>query len=77
RMDWVEAIEFENLLTVAEMVTRAAMFRKESRGAHVRDDYPQKDNKNWLVHTVIKKVDGEMKVWSEPVELIKLKPPDV
>ncbi|RLF07579.1 MAG: fumarate reductase/succinate dehydrogenase flavoprotein subunit [Thermoprotei archaeon] len=77
RMDWVEAIEFENMLTVAEMVTRAAMFRKESRGAHVRDDYPQKDNKNWLVHTVIKKVDGEMKVWSEPVELIKLKPPDV
>jgi succinate dehydrogenase/fumarate reductase flavoprotein subunit len=77
RMDWVEAIELENLLSVAEMVSRAALFRKESRGAHIRDDYPQKDNSKWLVHTVIKSVNGEMRVWSEPVEIIKLKPPGV
>ncbi|MDI9619464.1 MAG: FAD-binding protein [Candidatus Nezhaarchaeota archaeon] len=75
RMDWVEAIEFENLLTISEMVSRAALFRKESRGAHTRDDYPRKDNGNWLVHTVVKNVEGQMRIWSEPVELIKLKPP--
>jgi succinate dehydrogenase/fumarate reductase flavoprotein subunit len=51
RTDWVEVIELENLLTVAEMVSRAALFRKESRGAHIRDDYPQKDDSKWLVHT--------------------------
>jgi succinate dehydrogenase/fumarate reductase flavoprotein subunit len=77
RTDWIEAVELENLLTVAEMVSRAALFRKESRGAHIRDDYPQRDDSRWLVHTVIKNIDGEMRVWAEPVEIVKLKPPSM
>ncbi len=37
-----------NLLTVARLIARAALRREESRGAHYRDDYPQRDDINWL-----------------------------
>ncbi len=40
---WHTALDLPNLLTVSELITRAAIERKESRGAHFRDDYPQKD----------------------------------
>ena len=41
---WHTALDLDNLLTVAEAVTRSAMERKESRGGHFRDDYPEKDS---------------------------------
>ena len=41
---WHTALDLHNLLTVSEVITRAANQRKESRGAHFRDDYPQKDD---------------------------------
>ena len=41
---WHTALDLHNLLTVSEIITRAAIERKESRGAHFRDDYPQKDD---------------------------------
>ena len=41
---WHTALDLHNLLTVSEMVTRAALERKESRGAHFRDDYPAKSD---------------------------------
>ena len=40
---WHTALDLNNLLTVSEAITRAALQRKESRGAHFRDDYPEKD----------------------------------
>src|SRR6476619_204473 len=41
---WHTALDLENLLTVSEAVTRAALERKESRGGHFRDDFPDKDS---------------------------------
>ena len=40
---WHTALDLHNLLTVSEAITRAALARKESRGGHFRDDYPDKD----------------------------------
>ena len=40
---WHTALDLDNLLTVSEAITRAAIERKESRGGHFRDDYPDKD----------------------------------
>jgi L-aspartate oxidase len=50
----IEELELKNMLLVAKLITRAALDRKESRGAHYRTDYPQRDDKNWRRHLVYK-----------------------
>ncbi|HTV56002.1 MAG TPA: fumarate reductase/succinate dehydrogenase flavoprotein subunit, partial [Terriglobia bacterium] len=58
---WHTACDLENLLTVSEAVARAALERKESRGAHFRDDFPAKDEAFGTVNFVIRKsASGEM-----------------
>ena len=48
----VEALEMQNLFEVAEATAITANERKESRGAHARDDYPERDDENWLKHSI-------------------------
>ena len=65
---WHTAIDLKNLLTVSEAITRAALERKESRGAQFRDDYPDKNEQFAKVNTMIAKAaDGSMQVRLEPV----------
>jgi succinate dehydrogenase / fumarate reductase flavoprotein subunit len=66
---WHTAIDLHNLLIVSEGITRAAILRKESRGAQFRDDYPAKDSKNFgKVNTVQwKAADGSMQIKLEPI----------
>jgi succinate dehydrogenase / fumarate reductase flavoprotein subunit len=65
---WHTAIDLRNLLTVSEAITRAALERKESRGAQFRDDYPDKNEQFAKVNTMIAKAaDGSMQVRLEPV----------
>jgi succinate dehydrogenase / fumarate reductase flavoprotein subunit len=52
---WHTALDLKNLLTVSEAITRAALERKESRGAQFRDDYPEKDERFAKVNTMIRK----------------------
>lgn len=48
----IEALELENLMEVAEATAIAAEVRKESRGAHARNDFTERDDENWLCHSV-------------------------
>ncbi len=49
-----DMIEFANMLTVASLIIKAASLRKESRGTHQRNDFPEKDDKNWKKHIILK-----------------------
>jgi succinate dehydrogenase / fumarate reductase flavoprotein subunit len=65
---WHTALDLKNLLTVSEAIARAALERKESRGAQFREDYPNKDDKFSKVNTIIRKTsDGTMEVRLEPL----------
>ena len=55
---WHTALDLHNLLTVSEIVTRAAIERKESRGAHFRDDFPNKSDEFATFNIVVKKSPG-------------------
>ncbi|MFZ4813414.1 MAG: succinate dehydrogenase flavoprotein subunit [Phototrophicaceae bacterium] len=57
--DLLEAWELGCLLDVAETTTLSAMARTESRGGHSRVDYPDRDDNNWLVHTLVVRNDGD------------------
>jgi succinate dehydrogenase / fumarate reductase flavoprotein subunit len=63
---WHTALDLQNLLTVSEAITRAALERKESRGAQFREDYPNKDDAFAKTNTIIAKApDGSMQVQLE------------
>jgi len=65
---WHTSLDLKNLLTVAEAITRSALDRKESRGGHFRDDYPNKDPQGQKYNTIVfKGADGSMQVRREPI----------
>jgi len=65
---WHTALDLKNLLTVAEAITRAALERKESRGAQFREDYPHRDDALGKLNTVVSKAaDRSMQVQLEPI----------
>jgi len=73
--DIVEAFEFKNILLIAEIIAKGAILRKESRGAHYRNDYPERDDANWLKHTLVTLGDnGNIKFDFSKVSITKFKP---
>jgi succinate dehydrogenase / fumarate reductase flavoprotein subunit len=65
---WHTALDLKNLLTVSDAIGRAALERKESRGAQFRDDYPDKDERFAKVNTIISKApDSSMQIRLEPL----------
>jgi len=65
---WHTALDLTSLLTVSEAITRSALERKESRGAHYRDDYPEKDAALGRVNIIVREgAHGEMEVRRQPI----------
>lgn len=70
----LNAWELGNLLEIAEVVAVSALNRKESRGGHSREDYPDRDDANWLKHTLITKKDDKLDISYKPVVITKHQP---
>ncbi len=73
--DLLEAWELGSLLDMAEVTAFSALARQESRGAHSREDFPKRDDVNWLKHTLaFRKPDGEIELRFKPVVITRHQP---
>jgi succinate dehydrogenase / fumarate reductase flavoprotein subunit len=71
--DLVEALELSNLIDQAVLTVHSALNREESRGAHAREDFPNRDDKNWMKHTISwLENNGKVKIDYRPVTLSTL-----
>ena len=64
-LQWIDALEVSKMLDLSEMVVRSALLRKETRGHHFRLDYPERDDRDWLKHILIRKEEERVSLWTE------------
>jgi succinate dehydrogenase / fumarate reductase flavoprotein subunit len=70
----LEVIELGALLDLAEVLVESALVREESRGAHFREDFPQRDDPHWLKHTLAYKGEKGIEFKYKPVSITKFEP---
>ena len=72
--DLLDALELGHMLDLAEVITMGALYRRESRGAHSREDFPERDDKAFLVHTLVRHTDKEPQIFEKPVTITRFQP---
>src|SRR5207245_4155769 len=73
--DLTQALELGFLLELADCMVVSGLARKESRGAHARPhDYPERDDENYMKHTIVRWVDGRPELEWRPVTMTKWQP---
>jgi succinate dehydrogenase / fumarate reductase flavoprotein subunit len=73
-MNLIEAWELSNLIDIAQVTAVSALARTESRGAHSRDDHPDRDDENWLKHTLAWMENGGVRLAYKPVTITDYQP---
>lgn len=68
--EMLDALELGNMLNCAKLIATGARMREESRGAHLRLDYPQKDDESWLKNITLWKEDGQLKALASPAAAV-------
>jgi succinate dehydrogenase / fumarate reductase flavoprotein subunit len=72
--DLTEALELGCMLDCAEAIVEGALARTESRGAHYRDDFPNRDDADWLAHTMLTRTSGGLALSKKPVTITEFQP---
>jgi succinate dehydrogenase / fumarate reductase, flavoprotein subunit len=72
--DLLEALELEGLLRLAETILVSALAREESRGAHYREDFVERDDAGWLRHTLVRHTDQGPELSYKPVTVTRFQP---
>jgi len=72
--DLIDALELQNMLPLAEAVVASALNRTESRGAHSREDFPDRDDEHWLKHTLVQRTDSGLSITGKPVTITRFQP---
>ena len=72
--EFVTFSEFDSMLDIAEVITLGALTRRETRGSHFRTDFPQRDDQEWLKHTLVTCHDGKPEITYREVKIGKYKP---
>jgi len=73
--EWIDALEFDNMIHLLQAAAQSALFRTESRGVHYREEYPYADNDQWLKESIVKFKGGVFQVEARPVTVTALTPP--
>ena len=72
---WQQSLDLESQLMVASLIVESALVREESRGAHFRADFPERDDEGWLRAVIVARgEDGEPAISTRPVELTRMAP---
>jgi succinate dehydrogenase / fumarate reductase flavoprotein subunit len=72
--DLLDALELGHMLDLAEVIAMGALHRKESRGAHSREDYPERNDETYLVHTLVRLTDKGPQIFEKPVTITRFQP---
>lgn len=65
----LRTLELRNMLDIAEVTAYASLWREESRGAHYRTDYPSRDDRKYLVHSLVYRIEDGLRLTTKPVKL--------
>jgi succinate dehydrogenase / fumarate reductase flavoprotein subunit len=69
-----DTLELGNMLAVSEAIVASASARRESRGAHYRSDYAERDDVNYMKHTICRRAGGTMEINWKPVSVTTFQP---
>ncbi len=72
--DLLDALELGNMLDLAEVIAMGALYREESRGAHSREDFPQRDDEQFLKHTMVRRTEDGPQIFDKPVTITRFEP---
>lgn len=72
--DLLDALELGNMLDLAEVIAMGALYREESRGAHSREDFPQRDDEKFLKHTMVRRTEDGPQIFDKPVTITRFEP---
>ncbi len=70
----VNIIEFDSMLDLAQVITAGALNREETRGSHFREDFSERNDKDWLKHTLVTLKDGKLQIGYRDVNITKYEP---